>query len=316
MRNEAPQARACLESLAALLYEPLEIIVVDDRSTDDTARVVEEWVAARDDARFMLMHASGEPPQGWVGKTFATHQAIERSRGELVLIADADIRHARDSLNESVRLLSARDMLVRLPWVPVRHPGSLLSDFLLTVIWVGTRGAGMVGGLPLSFGAYVLMRRAFYDGVGGFAAHRSFPESLPLARLASPRGGYRLVRPAPAVSADLYPTTTAAARGVLRNINAGLISWAAFVTTFLFIAWPLTALSYIPAAGAFGAVALWCAALGVYARACGRSLVASCVVALVGPVCAFALAALSCAALVRQLAGVPVEWRGRRMRVQ
>lgn len=316
MRNEAPQVKACLDSLSGVAYGPVEFLIVDDRSEDDTHERCESWMRAHADARFTLARAPGEPPAGWVGKAYATDYGIQQTKGALVLIADADVRHKAMSLQESVGLLGGSDMLVRLPFVPMRHMGSALASFLLQTIWIASQAARLTGGLPLSFGAYVLMRREFYEQSGGFNKHRSFPESLPLARLAARQGRYRLCHPGPAVAAELYPSFGTAARGTLRNINFGLVSPAALAGAFIFIGWPLCMLGFLPFAPALAGLVLWSAGLFVYERLCGRSWGAALLLAIVGPLNAALLAALSCAALVRRLFGFSVEWRGRHMRVQ
>jgi glycosyltransferase involved in cell wall biosynthesis len=316
MRNEAPQVDACLDSLARVAYEPVEFLIVDDRSSDETRERCESWIEAQGDPRFTLLIVPGEPPMGWVGKAFATDYAIRHGSGALVLIADADVRHGAQNMQESVDLLGSKDMLVRLPFVPARHLGSVLVSFLLETIWVASHVARAVGGLPLSFGAYVLMRRTFYEQVGGFDAHRSFPESLPLARLAARQGMYRLRHPSPAVIAELYPSFGMAVRGTLRNINFGLVSPAALFSAFIFISWPLCMLGLFPSPYAVAGLLLWGAGLFTYERSCGRSWRGAVLLAVVGPCSAAVLAGISCAALARRIFGLSVEWRGRRMRVQ
>ena len=317
MRNEARQITACLESIAALAYGPLEILVVDDGSEDGTPAVIGAWMKQRGDARFRLLSAPGEPPPGWVGKTFAVHYAVERSTGELILSTDADVRHSPGSLAESVRMLGEKAMLVRLPFVPFEHPGAAFADFLLTTILVATRVARAMGGLPLSFGAYVLMRRSFYDSCGGFERQRSFPESLPLARLAAAGGGYVLRRPSRAVSAALYETLPQALHGTLRNINFGLMSPLAALASFVFVGFPLLMLfALAPAPAAWAGFILWCLAVAVHEYSCGRGLTETLALAALAPLNALLLALISCAAVVRRALGIPVVWRGRRMRVQ
>ena len=75
-------------SLAAQEYGPLEVIVVDDESTDATA--TEARAAAGDRVSVVV----GRPvPSGWVGKSWACHQGYELARGRWLLFTDADVRH-------------------------------------------------------------------------------------------------------------------------------------------------------------------------------------------------------------------------------
>ena len=82
-RDEAARIGPCLEALARD-GDLLEVIVVDDGSTDGTAEV-----ARAAGARVV---AAGEAPSGWVGKPWALQRGLEAARGEIVVSLDADVR--------------------------------------------------------------------------------------------------------------------------------------------------------------------------------------------------------------------------------
>jgi len=82
-RDEAARIGPCLEALARD-GDVLEVIVVDDGSTDATAQV-----ARAAGARVI---AAGEAPAGWVGKPWALQRGLEAARGEIVVSLDADVR--------------------------------------------------------------------------------------------------------------------------------------------------------------------------------------------------------------------------------
>ncbi len=88
-RDEAENIAAAVRAARALDWPALEIVVVDDRSRDDTGRLALE--AAEGDPRVRVI-AGTEPPRGWAGKPWACTRAAGESTGELLLFVDADVR--------------------------------------------------------------------------------------------------------------------------------------------------------------------------------------------------------------------------------
>lgn len=105
-RNEAEVIERCVGSILRSSYEPLEVLVVDDRSTDGTAAVVAR-LATRD-PRLRLIHGTDLPP-GWFGKPWACVQGYRAATGELLCFTDADTIHEPDLLAHSVGALEAMD---------------------------------------------------------------------------------------------------------------------------------------------------------------------------------------------------------------
>src|SRR5262249_26342038 len=88
-RNEAGRVLArCVTSILAQDYGRLEIIAVDDRSTDSTASILGEF-AVRD--RRLKVIKGVDPPAGWLGKPWALHQALEHCQSDWLLATDADM---------------------------------------------------------------------------------------------------------------------------------------------------------------------------------------------------------------------------------
>src|SRR5713226_6721270 len=77
-RNEEQDVAAALESILLQTDVTLEVIVVDDHSTDRTGMIAE--AAARADPRVQVIHHPPLPP-GWLGKSNAMHQAAARASG-------------------------------------------------------------------------------------------------------------------------------------------------------------------------------------------------------------------------------------------
>jgi chlorobactene glucosyltransferase len=101
-RNESATIETVARSVIASTYQALELEVVDDRSTDDTAAIVQR--IAREDGRVRLVR--GAPlPEGWYGKPWACFQGYRAAQGNLLLFTDADTRHQPELLARAVTAL-------------------------------------------------------------------------------------------------------------------------------------------------------------------------------------------------------------------
>jgi chlorobactene glucosyltransferase len=101
-RNESETIEAVVRSILASSYGAFELLVVDDRSTDDTAAIVERLAAGNPRIRLVR----GEPlPDGWYGKPWACVQGARAGAGGLLLFTDADTRHEPELLGRAVGAL-------------------------------------------------------------------------------------------------------------------------------------------------------------------------------------------------------------------
>lgn len=151
-RNEAHNLPRLLESLAAQSLKPLEVLVVDDGSTDGTAEV-----ARRHGARVLT---SKPLPEGWRGKTWACHQGAEAASGEMICFMDADTRFSEP---DGFRLLldSWQGGACSIcPWHAVERAWEHLSLFFNLNMVLGTVPDGL-------FGQLLLIGRPSYQKCGG-----------------------------------------------------------------------------------------------------------------------------------------------------
>jgi chlorobactene glucosyltransferase len=179
-RNEAVNIERCVRSILAAGYDPLEIIVVDDRSTDGTAGLA-EWLAASPEARGRVRVLRGaEPPAGWFGKQWAIHQGYGVAAGELLLFADADTRHEPELIPRAVAVMRTEhvDLVSVLPrqemesfWERLVQP----HVFFALQARVGdlrqvnrTRTAWNA----IANGQFILTNRLAYEAIGTHAAVR------------------------------------------------------------------------------------------------------------------------------------------------
>jgi chlorobactene glucosyltransferase len=94
-KDEEAYLAECLMSLRRLTYPNLEILVVDDRSTDRTGDIAREIAAADPRVRVLTID---ELPPGWTGKTHALERASHAANGQWLLFLDADTLHSPESL--------------------------------------------------------------------------------------------------------------------------------------------------------------------------------------------------------------------------
>ena len=99
-RNEEAHIEMCVRSLVGQHYEQLEVFVLDDRSCDATAAIVQaiiDELPPTQKGRLQLLH--GDPlPVGWVGKNFACYQLSRHAQGEYLFFTDADTVHAPETV--------------------------------------------------------------------------------------------------------------------------------------------------------------------------------------------------------------------------
>ncbi|MEW2419139.1 glycosyltransferase [Streptomyces nigra] len=104
-RDEAAVLPASLPSLLAQDYPGrAEVFLVDDGSTDGTGELARRLARERGGLA-LTVDSPGEPPAGWTGKLWAVRHGIGLARTrdpEYLLLTDADIAHAPDSLRELV----------------------------------------------------------------------------------------------------------------------------------------------------------------------------------------------------------------------
>ncbi|MDQ3224607.1 MAG: glycosyltransferase family 2 protein, partial [Gemmatimonadota bacterium] len=128
-RNESSTIATAVGSILTTTYHPIELLVVDDRSTDDTAAIVERF----SDPRLRLV--SGEElPMGWYGKPWACYQGYRAAKGEILLFTDADTRHAPELLERAVgALVSQQAGLVTV--APLQRCVTFWERVVMPQIW-------------------------------------------------------------------------------------------------------------------------------------------------------------------------------------
>ncbi len=225
-RDEARGVRAAVASLAAQEYGPLEVIVVDDESSDATA--AEARAAATDRVRVL----AGKPvPAGWVGKSWACHQGYELAQGEWLLFADADVRHAADTVGRSLALAQRRRG-AGVSALPQIETGGLVEQAIQPAAAVLIRSFVAPGPLvrsprsrvAIAAGGFILVSRAAYEAVGGHEAirHELVDDQMLAMRLKAAGTPLALAGSAGRVRVRMYVGARETLRGWRKNTSAGL----------------------------------------------------------------------------------------------
>ncbi len=174
MRNESAVIADTVRSLLAQDYPDLEILILDDHSTDDSAEIAR--AAAQDDPRLRVL--PGAPlPLGWAGKVWACLQLAEQAKGEYLLFTDADVRWEPGAL--SALMAEAQktkaDLLTVWPTQITQTWGERLVVPLMAFSILAYLPVLAVHYIPWSvfsaaMGQCLLFRRAAYQKIGGHAA--------------------------------------------------------------------------------------------------------------------------------------------------
>ena len=195
-RNEERNIRSCVEAALGQDYPNLEVIVLDDRSTDATPEILCQF-AAHDD-RLKIMHGS-DLPSGWAGKPHALYQASAAARGDWLCFIDADTFLAPETLSSCyVKAIETRaDMFTIMTF-------QILGSFWEKTVMPLVMTALSVGFSPrkvndpkrkdaIANGQFILIKRSVYDAIGG---HQSVKHSIVEDKAISEQvkwNGYRLI---------------------------------------------------------------------------------------------------------------------------
>ena len=227
-RNEAANIARCVESLCASTYPALDLIVVDDHSTDGTGDLAR--AAGAGDARLRVVKAPDLEP-GWLGKQWACSYGASLARGRVLCFTDADTVHGPDLHVRSVRaLLDRRADLLSV--AGMQELGTfwerLVQPQVFALLFARYGGGEIVSRATrpedvIANGQYLLFQRPSYDTLGGHASVRGkIAEDLALAMRAKRHGmQVHLIEGLDQLSTRMYASLAALVRGWMKNVYAG-----------------------------------------------------------------------------------------------
>jgi len=135
-RNEEHNLPTLLKSITSQTVEPLEILVVDDGSTDATADIARGFGA--------IVITPPPLPEGWRGKTWACHQGALAALGQHLLFMDADTWFETGGLEQLLSIHHAGALSI-VPYHAVRKTYEDLSLFFNICMTAGTVPKGLAG---------------------------------------------------------------------------------------------------------------------------------------------------------------------------
>ena len=226
-RNEERNIRACVEAILNQDYPNIEVIVLDDRSTDATPTILAE-IASRDSRLHSISGA--DLPKGWAGKPHALFQASAAARGEWLCFVDADtfLSPATISSCYAKALETQADMFTIMTF-------QILGSFWEKTVMPLVMTALSVGFSPrkvndpktkdaIANGQFILIKGSVYTAIGG---HESVKDNIVEDKAISEQvkwNGYRLiVADGHAVaSTRMYTSLPEMWEGWTKNIYLGL----------------------------------------------------------------------------------------------
>jgi chlorobactene glucosyltransferase len=334
-RNEERSIRSCVESICASDHPDFEVIVVDDRSEDDTLELAR--LIPPNQARSIVAVEGEELPEGWMGKPWACAQGARAATGDLLLFTDADTVHAPELLRRAVAGMVEDDA----------DAITLLGRQTMETFWERLVQTHMMAAITFRFpnpgkppssehwrdaianGQFMLFDRSAYDEIGGHkAVMAEIVEDQRLAQILCKSGKRLAVRGAEDVLATrMYRSLGEMIEGWSKNLSLAarqaVPPWAAgvvmpvgiMVSVFIWIfppaVWVLSLAGVAPST--WGPSAAWITALSalVWSLTC-RRLGAPLWTGLFYPLAAGVVNFIFLRSWIR---GGHVEWKGRKYQV-
>ena len=267
--NEAHTIQPAISTILEQDYPDLEIILVNDRSTDKTGEIIDH--ISKKDSRVKTINIT-QLPERWLGKVHALYEASKRITGDWILITDADVHLRQRTLRQAIALCAScgYDHLSLLPKV---YTSSFWHEIVLKsfafLLLQDIRNLKFCG-----VGAFNLVKRSSLEKTEGFPWLRmEVADDMGLALLlqrAGAKNGYAFAFHH--VSLTWYPSFGTMFRGLGKNAACAaqyslykslifaLCLWAIVMGPILVLLHP--SLPYLPVLGigAYGLLVIYAVA--------------------------------------------------------
>ena len=314
-RNEEANIGAACAAVLASEGVEVELVVLDDASTDRTPAIL----AAIDDSRLRVATAPPLPP-GWSGKQHACHVLGGLARHELMVFVDADVRLAPDALTRMAGAMQRHDVGLASGF-PAQVTITWSEQLLIPLIHFRLLGSLPIaamrrlpaGGLGAGCGQLFIVRRDAYVRAGGHAAIKaSLHDGLTLPRAFRRVGSMtRLFDASGFARCRMYANAAQVWEGLCKNATEGMAKPRALPvwTVILGGGQILPAVLMLLSPGSTAGLALL-ASVGFRLILAGRFR-QPWIAAVLHPVGVAALLVVQWWSLIRAVRGRPATWRGR-----
>ncbi len=242
-RNEERNIERCVRSLLEQDYAHYEVIAVDDGSTDETGRILDELARTHPNGHRLWVLRLRDLPEGWAGKPHAIHMGVQEAQGEWLLFTDADTWHAPNCLRSAITqaMQEGADLFTlaseqELPsfWDRTLMPMAYLG---ISMLYPPKKANDPKSKVAIANGQYILIRRSVYTITGGYARpdmRGTLLDDRDLARIVKQTGfKLRFVDSSGLVRVHMYNSLDEIWRGWRKNAYLGNRGGLAFVAVQL-----------------------------------------------------------------------------------
>jgi chlorobactene glucosyltransferase len=332
-RDEERNIRACVEAVLNQTYPNFEVLVLHDRSTDSTLKILQ---SIQNDKLKII--SGSDLPSGWAGKPHALYQAASSARGDWLCFIDADTFLAPEALAScyAKAVETNADLFTMITFqITLTFWERVVLPLVMTALSVGFSPRKVNDPKrrdAIANGQFIFINRSVYDAIGG---HESVKDQIVDDKAISEKvkwGGYRLIVAdgMQVARTRMYTSLAEMWEGWTKNIylglreQVGLMALGAFGALVTVIAalvlplWPLLGLFWFFHSGGWMAIViiiealiLWSVLIYVRARVAHNMHIPRWY-ALTTPLGAAIFAAMMFTSTWKVISGQGVTWRGRK----
>jgi len=226
VRNEEEKLGEALTSMCNLDYNNYKILVVNDRSTDNSGKILSSLKSEYKTIRIIDIN---KLPQGWLGKNHALYTGYNFSTEEYLLFTDADVIYKKDVLAKAISycIKNNLDHLTILPEITSSSAilKSVLSTFIIMLTAIQRPWAAKIkkSKASMGVGAFNLVKRNAYLHAGTHKAFAMRPDDdLKLASFIKASGGAAdVLYGQNELQVEWYKNVQEFIRGMMKNMFSG-----------------------------------------------------------------------------------------------